>query len=156
MLGGYISDLEPGDVFTPVEYVLTADMAAEYAHGCEETAEMFLSPVGPGGRQVRPPTMVHADKMRMLDANTTKERRLQGIKSNDARVHYQYHCHNHSIGYVGETFRVTCRITGKYVKRNRHFLTYHMEVHAGDGRLICTYDDITLLRYRPDGENANG
>lgn len=155
MLGGTISDLEPGDVFYPVEYELTADMTAEYAHGNEETCEWFLAPSGPGGRQLRPPTMIHADKMRILEANTLKERRLQGIRTPDARVHYQYHCHSHSVGYVGEYFRVTGRITDKYVKRQRTFITYHLEVHAGDGRLICTYDDITLLRYRPDGESDN-
>jgi hypothetical protein len=36
MLGGYISDLEAGDVFEPVEYELTAFMCREYAHGVEE------------------------------------------------------------------------------------------------------------------------
>ncbi len=155
MLGGTISDLEPGDVFTPVEYDLTADMAAEYAHGCEEDCEWFLAPEGPDGRQLRPPTMIHTDKMRILEANTLKERRLQGIRVGDARVHYEYHCHSHSAGYVGEHFRVTGHITGKYTKRGRNYVTYHLEVHAGDGRLICTYDDITLLRYRPAGENGN-
>lgn len=155
MLGKEIGDLEPGDVLKPVEYELTADMAAEYAHGVEETFEAFLAPVGPGGRQVRPPTMIHSDKMRMTEANTT-ERRLAGHYAGDARVHYQYHCHSHSIGYVGEHFRVTGHITDKYVRRGRSYVTYHLEVHAGDGRLICTYDDITLLRYRPEGETANG
>ena len=29
MLGGYISDLEKGDVFKPVEYVITAFMCSE-------------------------------------------------------------------------------------------------------------------------------
>ena len=33
MLGGYISDLEKGDVFKPVEYVITPFMCSEYAHG---------------------------------------------------------------------------------------------------------------------------
>ena len=156
MLGGYISDLEPGDVFEPVEYELTPDMAAEYAHGSEETFEPFLAPVGPNGRQVRPPTMIHTDKMRILEANTLKERRLQGIRSNDARVHYEYHCQSKSVGFVGERFRVTGHITGKYIKRGRQYITYHLEVQADDGRLICTYDDITLLRYRPDQETSNG
>ena len=49
MLGGYISDLEAGDVFKPVEYVLTAFMASEYAHGVEESSEWFHSPGAPEG-----------------------------------------------------------------------------------------------------------
>src|SRR5262245_32944487 len=48
MLGGYISDLEAGDVFEPVEYVLTAFMASEYAHGVEEHWEWFHSSRAPG------------------------------------------------------------------------------------------------------------
>jgi hypothetical protein len=86
----------------------------------------------------------------------TNERRLSGHYAGDARVHYQYHCHSQSIGYVGERFRVTGRITDKYVRRGRSYVAYHLEVHAGDGRLICSYDDIALLRCRPEGETANG
>jgi hypothetical protein len=86
----------------------------------------------------------------------TNERRLSGHYAGDARVHYQYHCHSQSIGYVGERFRVTGRITDKYVRRGRSYVAYHLEVHAGDGRLICSYDDIGLLRYRPKGGTANG
>ena len=44
MLGGYISDLEKGDVFKPVEYVITPFMCSEYAHGCEEASEFFADP----------------------------------------------------------------------------------------------------------------
>ena len=73
MLGGYISDLEAGDVFQPVEYVLTAFMATEYAHGVEEGWEGFHSSRAPGGRQMRPPTMIHVDKMRILEKNCLKE-----------------------------------------------------------------------------------
>ena len=67
MLGGYISDLEAGDAFQPVEYVLTAFMASEYAHGAEESWEGFQSARAPGGRQIRTPTMIHVDKMRILE-----------------------------------------------------------------------------------------
>ena len=49
MLGGYISDLEKGDVFKPVEYVITPFMCSEYAHGTEETSEFFHSAQQPGG-----------------------------------------------------------------------------------------------------------
>jgi hypothetical protein len=74
MLGGTISDLEAGDVFKPVEYVLTAFMCSEYAHGVETGHEWFHS--AHGGRQMRPPTMIHVDKMRILEANCLKERRV--------------------------------------------------------------------------------
>jgi hypothetical protein len=151
MLGGYISDLDTGDVFEPVEYTLTAFMCSEYAHGTEEQSEFFHSPHNPAGRQMRPPTMIHADKMLLLEKNCKKEQRISGMKGPDARVHYEYHAKQHSPAYVGDTLVVTGRIVEKYVKRNRTYLWYYMEVHARDGRLITTYNDHTLLRYKPLG-----
>ena len=82
--GGYISDLETGDVFEPVEYELTAFMCSEYAHGVEENWEWFHSAATPTGRQMRPPTMIHVDKMRILEKNCAKEQRVAGAKGPDA------------------------------------------------------------------------
>lgn len=151
MLGGYISDLEKGDVFRPAEYVLTAFMVREYAHGCEENWEGFHTE---DGRIVRPPSMVHVDKMRILEVNTLKETRIKFMRehtpvTSDPRIHYEFHVINHSPAYVGDHIVVTGQITDRYLKRGRDFLDYHLEVHTKDGRHICTYKDKTLLRYRP-------
>jgi len=51
MLGGYISDLEAGGVFEPVEYVVTPFICSEYAHGVEENCEWFHSAETPAGCQ---------------------------------------------------------------------------------------------------------
>lgn len=149
MLGGYISDLEPGDEFKPVEYELTPFIVSEYAHSVEETCEWFHSNRTPTGRQMRPPTMIHVEKMRILEENCLKERRVSGETGPDARVHYEYHAVQHSVAHVGERLRVSGRIVDKYVKRGRTYLWYYLEVHADDGRLVTTYNDRTLLRYRP-------
>jgi hypothetical protein len=148
MLGGYISDLEAGDVFEPVEYELTAFMAREYAHGVEENWEGYHAPVV-NGRQIRPPTMIHVDKMRILEKNCHKEKRVSGDKGPAARVHYEYFARHHSPAYVGETLIVSGRITDRYVKRGRDYLDYHLEVKTSDGRLVTTYTDKTLLAYKP-------
>lgn len=150
MLGGYISDLEPGDVFKPVEYELTAFICSEYAHGNEENCEWFHSARSPAGRQIRPPTMVHVEKMRILEENCRKERRVSGENAPDARVHYEYHAVQHSAAHVGERLVISGHIVDKYVKRGRTFLRYHLEVHTSDGRPVTTYDDETLLRYKTD------
>lgn len=153
MLGGYISDLEAGDVFEPVEYELTAFMASEYAHGVEENWEGFHAATN-GRRQMRPPTMIHADKMRLLEANCHKERRISGDKGPNARVHYEYNATHHSPAYVGERLVVSGRITGRYVKRGRTYIDYSMEVRTSDGRLVTTYTDKTLLKYALEEEAA--
>jgi hypothetical protein len=152
MLGGYISDLEAGDVFEPVEYVLTAYMCSEYAHGVEESREWFHGVQSPPGRQIRPPTMIHVDKMRILEKNCLKEQRVSGARGPDARVHYEYHARHHSPAFVGERLVVTGRITDRYVKRGRTYIDYALEVRTADGRLVTTYTDKTLLRYSADGE----
>ena len=160
MLGGYISDLEAGDVFKPVEYVLTPFMCSEYAHGVETNREWFHSAaLNPGARQIRLPTMIHVDKMRILEANCLKEQRVTAggrittdASGPDARVHYEYHSRQHSPAYVGERLIVSGGITDKYVKRGRTYIDYALEVRTADGRLITTYKDKTLLRYRPQRE----
>ena len=151
MLGGYIHDLDKGDVFKPVSYVLTAFMVSEYAHSLEQNHEFFHSALGPGGRQVRPPTMIHADKMRILEENCTKERRIAGQAAPDWRVHYEYHAKHHGIAYVGDTITVSGRIVDKFIRNGRPFLHYYLEARTGDGRLITTYNDRTCLRYKREG-----
>jgi hypothetical protein len=157
MLGGYISDLEAGDVFEPVEYILTPFMCSEYAHGVETAREWFHSPRAPSGRQMRPPTMIHVDKMRILEANCLKEQRVSAggrittaAKGPDARIHYEYHSRQHSAAYVGERLIVSGKITDKYIKRGRPYLEYYLEVRTAEGRLVTTYTDKTLLRYKKE------
>jgi hypothetical protein len=147
MLGGYISDLEAGDVFEPVEYELTAFMCREYAHGVEENWEGYHAPVV-NGRQVRPPTMIHVDKMRILEKNCLKEQRVSGAKGPAARVHYEYFARHHGPAYVGETLVVSGRITDRYIKRGRDYLEYYLEVKTSDGRPVTDYSDKTLLAYK--------
>ena len=156
MLGGFISDLEAGDVLEPVEYVLTPFMCSEYAHGVEEDWEGFHSDAGAGGRQMRPPTLIHVDKMRILEKNCLKEQRVGGAKGPHARIHYEYFARQHSAAYVGERLIVSGRITDRYVKRGRTYIDYYLEVRTSDGRLVTTYTDMTLLKYEPEGQQAEG
>ena len=156
MLGGYISDLEAGDEFKSVEYVLTPFMCSEYAHGVETNYERFHSGTD-HQRQVRPPTMIHVDKMRILEANCLKEQRVTAggrITTEpggpDARIHYEYHSRQHSPAYVGERLVVSGRITDKYVKRGRTYIDYYLEVRTSEGRLVTTYTDKTLLRFQAE------
>lgn len=148
MLGGYISDLETGDVFKPVEYELTPFICSEYAHGTEENCEWFHSAGAPSKRQIRPPTMIHVEKMRILEENCLKERRVSGENAPEARVHYEYHAVQHSAAYVGERLVISGRIVDKYGKRGRTYLCYYLEVHTSDGRLVTSYNDKTLLQYK--------
>lgn len=148
MLDGYISDLEKGDEFRPIEVVATELAATEYAHANEDSHEFFHSDANPLGRQVRPPTGIHTDKMRLIEANCLKERRISGEVGPDARVHYEYNVEFFEPVYVGDRIIVSGKITDRYLKRGRDFLEYELHVHHEDGRHLATYRDKTLLRYR--------
>ena len=50
------------------------------------------------------------------------------------------------------TITVSGHIVDKYMKRGRPYLWYYLEVRTSDGRLVTTYNDLTVLRYRPEGE----
>ena len=141
MLGRYIWDLEGGDVFEPIEYEVTPYICREYAHGVEENSDWFHSSQSPYGRQVRPPTLIHMDKMRLLAKN------CPGGTGPYARIHYEYKAQHHSPAFVGEKLVVTGKITDRYIKRGRVFIDYDIVVKTSDGRLVTTYTDKTLLRY---------
>lgn len=149
MLGKTLADLEAGDVFEPIRYVLTDFICSEYAHANEDPSEYYYSAAPPFGRQLRPPTMIHADKMRILEANCTQERRIAGEHTDDARIHYEYHAQHHSPAFVGEELVVSGRIVDRYTRRGGDYLHYELRVETSDGRLVTSYHDLTLLSYRP-------
>ena len=150
MLGGLISDLDTGDVFEPVRYTVTALGAGQYTHGMEERCEWFYSAESPWNRQARMPTMVHSDKMRLLEVNCPKEARVSGMTADDARIHYEYDAKHHSVAFVGDKLVISGRIAGRYESRGREYLHYEIEVRTADGRLVTGRTD--LLRYRKERE----
>jgi hypothetical protein len=152
MLGKTIGDLEAGDVFEPVRYVVTDFICSEYAHANEDPGEWYYSAANPLGAQLRPPTMIHADKMRLLEANCLEERRIAGQRTDDARIHVEYHAQHHSPAFVGEELVVSGRIVDRYTKRGGEYLHYEMKVETADGRLVTSYNDLTLLSYKPIAE----
>jgi hypothetical protein len=152
MLDGYISDLEAGDVFRPIEYDLTVLIVTEYAHGVEDKSEYFHSPANPLGGQVRTPTSTHVDKMRVLEENCTKERRIAGNNADDWRIHYEFEVTTFSPAFVGERLRVTGKVLDRYVLRGRTYLQFEFETSTTDGRRVSTLRDRTLLQYNPTKE----
>ncbi len=72
MLGGYISDLEPATSSRPSSTSSPPSCAASTRTASEEGYEPFHSAQGGNGRQIRPPTLIHVDKMRILEENCLK------------------------------------------------------------------------------------
>jgi hypothetical protein len=103
--------------------------------------------------------MIHADKMRLLEANCPDEQRIKGMQSSggmpgaDARIHYEYHARHHQPAFVGSEVVVSGRIADRYEKRGRTYLQYELEVRMADGSLITSYTDRTVLRFRKEDES---
>ena len=156
MIGKTISDLEKGDKFNPVTYVLTSEMIELYALGVGETSAWVLSDKNPWGKQVRIPTMIHADKMRLLEANCLGEQRIKGMQQKtepiktDARIHYEYSAIHHMPAFVGDELTVSGMIIDRYELRGREYLHYELFVHNSSKQLVTHYFDKTLLKFRKE------
>lgn len=140
-VGGYVSDLDTGDVLEPVEYVLTPFIAREYAHSVEERAPELCGDV-PAQDQLAVPTLVHLDKIRLLKKN------CPGGRGPDARIHYEYHAKHHAAVPVGERLIASGLVAERYEKRGRAYLRIEIELRsADDGRLFTSYTDTAVLSF---------
>jgi hypothetical protein len=137
-----VSDLEVGDALPQVEYVASPFMIREYSHGVEAGSERFLG--GPG--QLMLPTLVHVDKLRVLDAA------CPGGPGPAARLHYEYDATYHRPVPAGTRLTVTGRIEARSDQGGRERLVIVFEQwDSATGALCTTYRDTSLLTYRPQG-----
>jgi hypothetical protein len=146
-LGRYTSDLEVGDVFEPVVYVLTPFMVREYCHGVDETAEEFhRSTVGFPGQLV-PPTLVHIDKIRLYQKNCPLG------AGQHARIHYQFRSRQHALIPVGTELVASGKVARRFEKKGRVYVETEIELRElATGRLLVEYTDTVILGYTPGAE----
>lgn len=150
MLGGYVSELEPGDVLEPITYVLTPFLVREYCRGVEEWNEAFQSTAA-YGVQYAPPTLAHIDKIRLLRKNCPKTKNALSLIRpgvNVARVHYEYFATHRAAIEAGEELRAEASVTETYVKRARRYLEMELRViRTRDEKTVTTYLDTSVLSY---------
>jgi hypothetical protein len=140
MLGRKVSDLEKGDSLGPVEHLLTAFMVREYAHSVEEDHDRHHC--RPADGQVAPPTIVHADKVRILD-------RLCPDHSGPARLHLVYDAVHHQPMAASRLLTVSGAVSDRYERRGRDHVEITFEVRDKlTGVLYTTYRDTTIMNFR--------
>jgi hypothetical protein len=146
-LGRFVSDLEVGDVFRPMTYTMTPFIVREYAHGVDELAEEFHRPTKEAGQQLVPPTLVHIDKIRLIQQN------CPGGPGPHARIHYQFHSTQHDLIPVGAELTSSGRVARRYERKGRIYLDLEIELreHA-TGRLLVSYEDTAILNFAPGAE----
>ena len=137
MLGRYVTDLEVGDELGAIEYVLEAHLVREYAHGCEETTERHHGAVGDA---IAPPTIFHADKVRLFDLACPEG------NGPSARMHLEWWSEHHAVIRVGRRVRASGRVAERYVHNGRDRIVVDFELRdAETDELLAVYHDLSML-----------
>jgi len=137
-IGHYVTDLAPGDVLGPVEFVLSPFVVREYCHAVELHQEYFQG----SHDQIVPPTLVHLQKLRLY------QHACPAGTGPTARVHVEYDATYHEAIRAGEKLRAVGKITDRYSKRERDYVHLEIELRAAaDGRLLIAYRDTVILAY---------
>ncbi|MDQ0315797.1 hypothetical protein [Amorphus orientalis] len=146
-VGGFVSDLDTGDVLGPVDYTLSSFVVREYSHAVEMHNPCFQGSEG----QVMPPTLIHLDKLRLYRHACPKG------TGPSARIHFEYDAEVFAPVHVGDQLRVSGVITERYQKKGRDYVVLKMELRrAATDELLVRYFDRVILSYTPsdDGEAA--
>lgn len=139
-VGRFVSDLEPGDVLGPLEYVTSPFVVREYCHSVELHHDFFQR----AGEQHVPPMLVHLDKLRLY------RHACPAGTGPHARIHYEFDATFKEAAKVGEKLRLEGRVTERYTKRGREYMVMEIELRAvDDGRLLVSYRDTAVLAYAP-------
>jgi hypothetical protein len=138
-VGKHVSDLEPGDVLGPLEYVTSPFVVREYCHAVELHHDFFQR----AGDQYVPPMLVHLDKLRLY------RHACPAGTGPHARIHIEFDADFHDVVKVGEKLRVRGEVTERYLKRGREYMIMVIELRAVEGnRLLVSYRDTAMLAYR--------
>ena len=137
-VGGYVSDLDTGDVLGPVDYTLSSFVVREYSHAVEMHHPCFQGSEG----QVMPPTLVHLDKLRLYRHACPKG------TGPSARIHFEYDAEVFAPVHVGDRLTVSGLITERYQKNGRDYVVLKMELRRTDtDELLVRYFDRVILAY---------
>ncbi|MGX1100199.1 FAS1-like dehydratase domain-containing protein [Amorphus sp. MBR-141] len=137
-VGGYVSDLDTGDVLGPVDYTLSSFVVREYSHAVEMHHPCFQGSEG----QVMPPTLIHLDKLRLYRHACPKG------TGPSARIHFEYDAEVFAPVRVGDRLTVSGLITERYQKNGRDYVVLKMELRRTDtDELLVRYFDRVILSY---------
>lgn len=144
-VGGYVSDLEQGDILGPVEYTLSPFVVREYCHAVELHHDCFQR----ADDLVMPPTLIHLDKLRLY------RHACPAGTGPTARIHYEYDVEVFAPVRAGDRLSVVGEITKRYTKRGRDYLDLEMKLtRVESGELLMRYVDRVILAFRQDSNAA--
>lgn len=141
-VGGFVSDLETGDVLGPVVYTLSPFVVREYCHAVELHHDCFQGV----DDLIMPPTLIHLDKLRLY------RHACPAGTGPTARIHYEFDVEMLAPVRVGDRLSVIGHLTQRYTKRGRDYLDLEMKLtRVETNELLARYVDRAILAFRQQG-----
>jgi acyl dehydratase len=108
------------------EYVLTPELARDYAEGIEDDNPWYLEQ-SPFGRPIANPILILAQHARLFKTKYVTA----------GNVHTRHETQFINPAYLGKTIKVSGKLVEKYVKRGRAYLVMECRSVDEDGVEIC-------------------
>ncbi len=128
MQGKFAHELQSGDQYESLEFIVTADLNQQFLYAVEDFNPIYLD-----GRDGRP-ALVHPVVLMHMSPRTRSPsyRQAAGMGSAFARDHSTYM----NAAYVGSNFRVTWTIDKTYEQRGKIYQDYVALVEDEGGKPI--------------------
>lgn len=128
MQGKFAHELQAGDRYEPLEFLVTSDLNQQFLYAVEDFAPIYIE-----GRDGCTP-LVHPVLLMHMSPRTRSPsyRQAPGMGSAFAREHTRYF----NAGYVGSRFTVTWTVTATYEQRSRIYQDYVAQIDDERGRTI--------------------
>jgi len=118
------------------EYLLTPEMARDYAEGIEDCNPWYLEQ-SPFGEPVANPVLIVAQHARLLKT----------IYTTAGNVHTRHETQFLNPARLGKKIKVSGTLVDKYVKRGREYLVLECRSVDEDGVEICRDRRTIIIRY---------
>jgi acyl dehydratase len=133
-------EMEIGEEYED-EYVLTPEMARDYAEGIEDLNPWYLDH-SPFGWPVANPMLIVAQHVRLFKTRY----------ATSGNVHTRHQTQFHHPARIGATIKVYGKLVDKYIRRGREYLVMECRSVDESGIEICSDRRTIITRYakRPD------
>ncbi len=123
------------------EYVLTPELAQEYAVGIEDYHSWYLEQ-SPFGGPIANPILIVAQHARLFKT----------IYATAGNVHTRHETQFLNPARIGKTIKISGKLVDKYIKRGREYLVVECRSVDEDGVEICRDRRTIVTRYekRPE------
>ncbi|MFC1861820.1 MaoC family dehydratase [Chloroflexota bacterium] len=148
--GKHTSEMEPGEEFETIEYVVTPEMVNYFLIGINDRHPWYVED-SPFGGTVTPPIMIKMASIRLnvkhlwgdfIGARFTKPAGLNTVSDLEYFAPVK----------VGEKVTVKGKCVDNYMKRGRRYVSDECEIYGEDGRLCARCVNTSLIGYQKEGE----